>query len=86
MTGAQGCPGVAVDDHHRASKALARQQKGSTMQPTKRPAPLACTTCPHGLTAAKLPPVPEATRLRSERLADEPTPCPYIAAVRESAS
>ena len=51
---------------------------------TNRPAALGCTACPHALTAAKLPPVPEATRLRRELLAAADAPCPYIAAVREA--
>ena len=51
------------------------------MEPTKRPAPLGCTAWPHGVTVHKSRPVPEATRLL-----DEPTPCPYLAAMNESAS
>lgn len=46
---------------------------------TNRPAALGCTACPHGMTAAKLATVPEATRLL-----DEPAPCPYLAALVEA--
>lgn len=56
------------------------------MNTNPRPVPLACSSCPHGVTVTKPAPIPEATRLRWEQLASESTPCPYIAAMGEAQS